>query len=103
MPPRRTHTSYATTSSTLPFYRRYSRYPRHRRLDSAMNLFDFCVMMEDDEQYDQIMAAVFGREDLIQKVTMIRHIHRTNERLRQEIQFQMNFMEQQFGEMINSG
>jgi hypothetical protein len=68
-----------------------------------MNSFDFCVMIEDEERYDQIMAAVFGRQDLIQKTVMIRHLYQTTERLRQEVQFQMNFMEQYFDEMVNSG
>ena len=82
-----------------------SGYPRRSTPAPSIHItfFEYLRQFENDDLYEELMVAVFGRQDLIMKTNEIKHLAKLVQRLQDEANEQQDYMLEIFNTMKNEG
>ena len=82
-----------------------SGYPRRSAPAPSIHItfFEYLRQFENDDLYEELMVAVFGRQDLIMKTNEMKHLAKLVQRLQDEANEQQDYMLEIFNTMKNEG
>ena len=82
-----------------------SGYPRRSAPTPSIHItfFEYLRQFENDDLYEELMVAVFGRQDLIMKTNEMKHLAKLVQRLQDEANEQQDYMLEIFNSMKNEG